>query len=113
MKGFITLAIAIIGEIFGTSMLKLSEGFTNLFPSLGFLLGMGVAFYALSLTLKYIPLGTAYAIWSGVGTAATACIGLLIFNEPFNVLMVVGIILIIGGVVLVNSSKRTEKVAEA
>jgi len=113
MKGYITLATAIIGEIFGTSMLKLSEGFTKLLPSLGFIVGMGIAFYALSLCLNYLPLGTAYAIWSGVGTAATALIGLLVFHEPFNVLMIVGIILIIGGVVFLNTSKGVSQAVDS
>ncbi|WP_107727534.1 DMT family transporter [Desmospora activa] len=106
MKGYIPLAIAIIGEVVGTSMLKLSEGFTNVIPSIGFMLGFGTAFYFLSISLKVIPLGTAYAIWAGVGTALTALIGLLIWKEPFSVMTAFGIVLIIAGVVVVNSAKR-------
>ncbi|WP_349304864.1 multidrug efflux SMR transporter [Paenibacillus sp. Marseille-Q4541] len=110
MKSYIALAVAIISEIFGTTMLKMSEGFTNLFPSLGVIIGMGLAFYCLSLSLKSIPLGMAYAIWSGVGTALTAVIGILLWDDPFNWITIFSIAMIIGGVVLLNSSNRTEKV---
>ncbi|MFC5649526.1 DMT family transporter [Paenibacillus solisilvae] len=103
------LGIAIISEIFGTSMLKLSEGFTILFPAIGVVLGFGIAFYFLSVSLRDIPLSLAYALWSGAGTALTALIGILIWEEPFSVSTVAGIVLIIGGVVLLNSSKKPWK----
>ncbi|MCP1159031.1 multidrug efflux SMR transporter [Bacillus infantis] len=83
-------------------MLKASEGFTKIWPALGVLFGFGVAFFALSLSLKTIPLSIAYAIWSGIGTAATAVIGILIWKEKLNMLSAAGIILIILGVVLLN-----------
>lgn len=108
MKGYIALAGAIVTEVFGTTMLKISEGFTNLFPSIGVIIGFGLAFYLLSLSLKSIPLSLAYAIWSGVGTALTALIGILIWNDPFNLITLLGLFLIIGGVVLLNS-KSAEK----
>jgi multidrug resistance protein EbrB len=85
VKGYIALGIAIIGEIFGSSMLKLSEGFTNVLPSIGFILGFGVAFYSISISLMNIPLGTAYAIWSGAGTVLTALIGVWVWEEPIRV----------------------------
>jgi small multidrug resistance pump len=102
LKAYIFLFIAIAAELFGTSMLKASEGFTKIWPALGVLLGFGVAFFALSLSLKTIPLSIAYAIWSGIGTAATALIGILIWKEKLSMLSAAGIILIILGVVLLN-----------
>jgi multidrug resistance protein EbrB len=109
MKGYIALGISIISEIFGTTMLKLSEGFTNIFPSVGVIVGFGLAFYCLSLCLKTVPLSLAYAIWSGVGTALTALIGILLWRDPFSIITLVGIVLIIGGVVLLDASNSPEK----
>ncbi|WP_099355495.1 DMT family transporter [Fredinandcohnia onubensis] len=108
MKGYLALSISIICEIFATAMLKMSEGFTVLFPSVGVIIGYGLAFYCLSLCLKTLPLSLAYAIWSGVGTALTAVIGALVWGEVFSTLKLAGIILIIGGVILLNSSKNEE-----
>ncbi|WP_255668520.1 DMT family transporter [Brevibacillus daliensis] len=102
MKAYLFLAIAIASEIFGTSMLKASDGFTKLYPSIGTVLAFGVAFYSLSLSLQQIPLGIAYAIWSGVGTAVTAIIGIVIWKETASVSTVMGILLIIAGVVVIN-----------
>lgn len=108
MRGYFALSISIICEIFATVMLKMSEGFTVLFPSVGVIIGYGLAFYCLSLCLKTLPLSLAYAIWSGVGTALTAVIGALVWGEVFSTLKLAGIILIIGGVILLNSSKSEE-----
>ncbi|MFD2629610.1 DMT family transporter [Oceanobacillus kapialis] len=103
-KGYTALSIAIISEVFGTTMIKLSDGFTDFLPVLGVLAGFASAFYFLSLSLKDLPLSLAYAIWSGVGTALTAVIGIAIWQDPFNFLTFAGLVLIIGGVVLMNSS---------
>ncbi|MBU5267364.1 DMT family transporter [Virgibacillus proomii] len=99
MNPFALLFFAIISEVIGSTMLKLSNGFKRLFPSLGVVLGMGTAFYFLSLTLAKIPLSTAYAIWSGAGTALTAVVGILLFKEHVYMRKIVGLLLIIGGVV--------------
>ncbi|MBD7968056.1 DMT family transporter [Paenibacillus gallinarum] len=112
-NGYIYLTIAILGEIFGTTMLKLSDGFSNLLPALGLIIGMGLAFYFLSLSLKTIPLSLAYAVWSGVGTALTALIGVLLWNDPFGILTGVGLLLIIGGVVILNTSNASGTVQES
>ena len=102
MNGYLLLITAIIGEVFGSTMLKASNGFKKILPILGIILGYALAFYALSLSLKTIPLGMAYAIWSGVGTALTALIGIIIFKEGFNSKKLLGLILIIGGVIVLN-----------
>ncbi|MFJ7935803.1 DMT family transporter [Sporosarcina sp. NPDC096371] len=104
MNPYVILAVAIVSEVFGSSMLKVSNGFKKLFPTIGVVIGMGIAFYCLSLALKTIPLGTAYAIWSGVGTALTAIVGVLVYKERFNLKKFVGLVLIIGGVIVLKLS---------
>lgn len=104
MNSYLLLSLAIVSEVFGSSMLKASNGFKRLLPSLAVVAGMGLAFFNLSLALKEIPLGTAYAIWSGVGTALTALVGVLVYKESMKVKKVAGLLLIIGGVVLLKLS---------
>ncbi len=102
VQPYFYLALAIILEIIGSSMLKSSAGFTKLIPSIGAVAGIGAAFYFLSLSLQNIPLSMAYAIWSGVGTALTALVGIMIWKENISIYSVVGIIMIIGGVIVLN-----------
>ncbi|MCD9020272.1 DMT family transporter [Cohnella silvisoli] len=102
MKPYLFLAAAIVSEIIGTSLLKSSDGFTKLYPTLGTVLSFVAAFYALSLSLQQIPLGIAYAIWSGVGTAVTAIVGIVIWKETASLTTALGIVLIIAGVVVIN-----------
>jgi multidrug resistance protein EbrB len=113
LMGYGWLSLAIVTEIFGTSMLKLSEGFTVLLPSLGVVIGFAIAFYCLSISIRTLPLSLAYAIWSGVGTALTAVIGVWIWGDAWNAYTVGGILLIIGGVVLLNGSKKAETAGKA
>ena len=101
------LALAIGSEIVATVSLKLSDGFTKPAPSVVVVAGYALSFYALSITLRTIPLGVVYAIWSGVGTAAIVVIGLFLFRETLDVIKVVGIGLIIGGVVVLNGVGAT------
>lgn len=96
------LAMAIACEVFATSMLKLTHGFSRLWPSLAVTAGYALSFYALSQALRTIPVGVAYAIWSGVGTAAIAAIGALAYRQPLTPAMLLGIGLIVTGVVLLN-----------
>jgi|KBSSwiStaDraftv2_1062776.scaffolds.fasta_scaffold451614_2 small multidrug resistance pump len=96
------LALAIGSEIIATVSLKLSNGFTRPLPSVVVVLGYAMSFYALSISLRTIPLGVVYAIWSGVGTAAIVVIGLFLFRETLDLVKVVGIGLIITGVVMLN-----------
>jgi small multidrug resistance pump len=102
MNGYVFLGLAILLEIFSTSMLKASDGFTKMLPSFVFAAGMGLSFYAFSQALQLIPLSIAYAIWSGAGTALTAVIAVLIWKESINIYTAIGIILIISGVALLN-----------
>lgn len=102
MNAFVLLLIAIVSEVFGSSMLKVSNGFRRIFPSIGIIIGYGIAFYALSLALKTLSLGVAYAIWAGLGTALTAVVGFTIYKEKFSSKKLIGLVLIIGGVILLN-----------
>ena len=93
------LTIAIIFEMIGTTSMKLSQGFTRLVPSITMFASFGIAFFFNTLALRKLDLSITYAIWSGVGTAATAVIGFYFFKEPFSTLKFVSICLIILGVV--------------
>ena len=101
------LAIAILSEVAGTTCMKLSAGFTKSAPSALMWPFYGVSFYFLTLTLTKVNVSVAYAIWSGVGTALIATVGVLYFREPMSILKVVGIVAIIGGVVALNMSGGT------
>ena len=101
------LALAIGSEIVATVSLKLSDGFTKPAPSVVVVAGYALSFYALSISLRTIPLGVVYAIWSGVGTAAIVVIGLFLFRESLDAVKVVGIGLIIAGVVMLNGVGAT------
>ena len=100
MNNWIYLFIAIISEVIATSALKPSEGFTVLAPSMIVVVGYVAAFYFLSLTLRTIPIGMAYAIWSGVGIAAITLIGCGLFSQKLDMPAIAGILLIVSGVVV-------------
>lgn len=109
MKGYILLSIAIVSEVLATLCLKLSDGFSNIIPSIGVVFGYGLAFYLLSQSLAYMSLSLAYAVWSGVGTALTAILGILVFSDPLSFWVILGVICIILGVVLLNTSNATSE----
>ncbi|MBE9400514.1 MAG: SMR family transporter [Acinetobacter sp.] len=96
------LALAIISEVTGSTFLVKSEGFTRLGPSLLVVIFYIISFYLLSQVIKTIPLGIAYAIWGGVGIVLTAFIGFLIFRQNLDIPAVIGIIMIVGGVIVMN-----------
>ena len=96
------LVLAILSEVVGTVALKASEGFTRLGPGAVVVVGYGLSFYLLAQALKQIPLGIAYAIWSGLGTAGAVVAGILLWRESLSLAGVVGILLIIAGVILLN-----------
>ena len=102
MRQWFFLLLAIISEVVGTSSLKSTEGFTRFWPSTVVVAGYACSFYFFSLTLKTIPVGVAYAIWSGVGTALIVLIGWIFIGQKLDIPAVVGILLIILCVVVLN-----------
>ncbi|MER5443071.1 multidrug efflux SMR transporter [Streptomyces sp. NPDC002790] len=100
--GYVLLGGAIVAEVGATTAMKYSEGFSRLWPSLLTVAGYLVAFALLAQTLKTVQIGTAYAIWAGTGTAIIAAIGMLFLGEGLTLAKVGGIVLVIGGVVLLN-----------
>lgn len=101
------LALAIGSEIVATVSLKLSDGFTKPIPAVVVVIGYAISFYALSISLRSIPLGVVYAVWSGIGTAAIVVIGFFLFREVLDAVKVAGIGLIIVGVVMLNGAGAT------
>lgn len=102
MQTFLILFLAILAEVTGTTALKLSNGFTKPIPSAVVVLGYGASFYLLSLALKTLPIGVAYAIWSGVGLILTVIAGMVIWRETLDWARVAGIVFILVGIVLIN-----------
>ncbi|MGW0532832.1 DMT family transporter [Streptomyces sp. NPDC003032] len=100
--GYALLAAAIAAEVTGTTAMKYSEGFSRLWPSLITVAGYLLAFTLLAQTLKTLSVGTAYAIWAGIGTAAVAAIGMMFLGESASPLKLAGIALVIVGVVVLN-----------
>lgn len=104
---YLYLAIAIVAEVIGTSALKVSEGFTKLGPSVIVVIGYGVAFYCLSIVLKFIPVGIAYAIWSGIGIVLITVVGYVFYSQKLDLAALAGLALIICGVVVINLFSKT------
>lgn len=102
MKSWLFLGAAIIAEVVATSSLKASAGFTKFWPSVLVVVGYVVAFYLLSLTLKVIPVGIAYAIWAGLGIVLISLVGWLWFGQKLDPASVIGMILIVAGVAVIN-----------
>ena len=102
MKTFVILFFAILSEVIATSSLKYSEGFTKPIPSVVVAVGYGLSFYLLSIALKTMPIGVAYAIWSGVGLVLTVIAGIILWHETLDWAKVTGIVLILAGIVLIN-----------
>jgi small multidrug resistance pump len=101
------LGAAIVAEVIATSVLKASEGFTRLIPSLVVLAGYATAFYFLSLTLRTMPLGIAYAVWSAVGIALVSVIGWFLYRQSLDAPAIIGIGLIMAGVVVINGFSKS------
>lgn len=99
---WIFLVVAIIAEVVATIALKSSEGFTKLIPSVIVGIGYIVAFYFLSLTLKSMSVGIAYAIWSGIGTVFIALVAFFFFNQKLDLPAIIGLLLIVSGVIVIN-----------
>jgi small multidrug resistance pump len=99
---YVYLAIAIVGEVIGTSLLKTSDGMSKLWPTCASILAYAVTFYFLSLTLRTIPTGIAYAIWSGVGIVLITAIGWVFFKQALDAAAVFGLGLILAGVLVIQ-----------
>ena len=99
MQQWVLLAVAIVSEVIATSCLKAAEGFTRLWPSVVVVVGYVLAFYFLSLTL---PVGVAYAIWSGVGVVLIALSGWLFLGQSLDLPAMIGLALIVAGVAVIN-----------
>lgn len=104
---YIYLGLAIIFEVVATSFLKLTEGFTQFWPSVAVVIGYGLAFYFLSLTIKTIPIGISYAIWAGLGIILVALIGMVFFKQMPDAAAWIGMALIILGVVVIQVFSKT------
>lgn len=99
---YLALFAAIIAETIGTSALQASQQFTRLGPSLLVVVSYGLAFYLLSITLRFMPVGVVYAIWSGLGIVLIAIAGLVIFGQKLDLAAIVGLALIIAGVLVLH-----------
>lgn len=102
MKNWIFLAVSIFGEVIATSALKSSHGFTKLVPSVVVVAGYGLAFYFLSLAIKSIPVGIAYAVWAGLGIVLVAAIAWIFHGQKLDLWAFVGMGLIVSGVAVLN-----------
>lgn len=107
MKNWIFLCVAILSEVVATSALKSSEGFTRLWPTLLVVTGYMLAFYFLSLTLRTIPVGVAYAIWAGLGVALIALVSWIVFDQKLDAPALIGMGLIVSGVIVMNVFSST------
>ena len=104
---YVYLFAAIVSEVIATSALKAAEGFSRFWPSVIVIVGYGLAFYCLSLTMRTIPIGIAYAIWSGIGIVLIALVGLLFYRQPLDAPALIGMAFILAGVLIINVFSKT------
>ena len=104
---YLYLAFAIVSEVIGTSALKASNEFTKLIPSLIVLVGYSLAFYFMTLTLRTIPLGVTYAIWSGAGIVLVAVVGVVVYKETPDLPSMIGMGFIIMGIMIMHFFSKT------
>lgn len=109
MRAALFLMGAIVFEVTGTTMLNLSNGFTNVFPTVIMFICFGMSFTFLIGALKTIPLSIAYSVWAGLGTAGAGLIGVFVFNEHLSAVNILGLCVIILGVIVMNISKKEDK----
>ena len=107
MGGYTALALAIVAEVVATSALQASAGFTRLWPSVVVVLGYGVAFYCLSITLKTVPMGVAYALWSGLGIVLITVAGWVLYRQRVDTAALLGMALIVAGVAVMQLFSKT------
>ncbi|MDP3743370.1 MAG: SMR family transporter [Methylotenera sp.] len=102
MSHWLALAIAIVAEVIGTTALKASDEFTRLLPSLIVVVGYGTAFYFMSISLRVLPVGIMYAIWSGMGIVLISILGWLVYRQTLDMPAMIGLAFIIAGVIIIN-----------
>ncbi|GKW10650.1 EmrE family multidrug efflux SMR transporter [Pectobacterium sp. IFB5596] len=102
MNTYILLGLAIVAEVIGTTLMKYSEGFSRLWPSVGTISCYAAAFYLLAQTLAHIPTGVAYAIWSGAGIVLISLLGWLVSGQKLDLPAILGMGLICAGVLVIN-----------
>ena len=107
VNGYTSLALAIVAEVVATSALQASAGFTRLGPSVLVVLGYGVAFYCLSLTLRTVPVGVAYALWSGLGIVLITAVGWVLYQQRVDAAALLGMALIMAGVAVIQLFSKT------
>jgi len=104
---YVYLAIAILAEVIGTSALKASQEFSRFWPSVIVVVGYGCAFYFMTLTLRVLPIGITYAIWSGIGVVLVTLAGIVLYKEIPDLPAILGIGLIVSGVILINGFSKS------
>lgn len=109
MKGYIFLLCSIALEIAGTAFLKMSDGFTKPTPSILLIMFYGLSFVIFIFALRTISLSVGYSIWSGLGTAGTALVGIFVFKETLSFINILGLLVIIAGIIVMNTSKKDEE----
>ena len=102
MSHWLALAIAIVAEVIATTALKASNEFTRLLPSIIVVLGYGTAFYFMSISMRVLPIGIMYAIWSGMGIVLISVLGWLVYRQTLDTPAVIGLAFIISGVIIIN-----------
>jgi len=102
MHPYLSLAIAIVSEVVATSALRAADGFSKLLPSVVVVIGYALAFVFLSLTLKSIPVGIAYAIWSGLGVVLISVVAYFVYGQALDAPALIGMALIVAGVLVLN-----------
>jgi small multidrug resistance pump len=102
MKIALIFFFAVFTEVVATTALKMSEGFSKLIPSIVVVVGYGLSFYLLSISLKVMPIGVAYALWSGIGIILTVIAGIILWREPLDWARGIGTLLIILGILIIN-----------
>lgn len=104
---YLYLFIAVIFEVIATSLLKATDGFTRFWPSLATVVGYGLAFYCLSLTVRTVPVGIMYALWCGIGIVLVTIVGWVVLKQALDTPALLGIGLILAGVVVINLFSKT------
>jgi small multidrug resistance pump len=107
MNHWLALAIAIVAEVIGTTALKASNEFTRLWPSLIVVMGYGTAFYFMALSMRVLPVGIMYAIWSGMGIVLVSIIGWVVYRQTLDMPAIIGMGLIIAGAMVINVFSKT------